>query len=256
MKKLLLFVAITASIQINAQLRTISYNDKSQQLNGMGIAPEKPLPGKPGILILPAWMGITQHEKDVATELAAAGYYVFIADIYGLGHYPTNTQEAGAEATKYKSNPELYQRRIKLALEQLPGQGADYSRLAAIGYCFGGAGVLEMARSGMGVWGVISVHGSLGKDASRKDSKIKAKVLALHGADDPYVTPQEVAAFEQEMRNSKADWQLVSYGNAVHAFSDKAAGNDNSKGAAYNESADKRSKKAILDFLEELFAKK
>lgn len=254
MRKLLLLLAFP--FLMNAQqTRTISYNDKNQQLDGFYAAPDKPLPGNPGVLILPAWMGITDHEKSVATELASKGYRVFVADIYGVDKRPKDTKEAAALSTQFKNDPKLYQKRIELALEQLPGQGADWSRLAAVGYCFGGTGVLEMARSQMSVKGVISVHGGLGKDSSRSNGKIKCSVLALHGADDPFVKPEDIRSFEKEMRDGKADWQMVYYGNSVHAFTEKSAGKDNSKGAAYNEKADIRSKKAILDFLEELFQK-
>lgn len=255
MKQTLLLIALIFAFTTQAQMRKISYNDKSQQLDGVYAAPEKPLPGNPGVLILPAWMGITQHEKDVAGELSALGYRVFIADIYGLGNYPADRKEAAAQSGKFKQDPQLYQKRIKLALDQLFGQGADPGKLVVIGYCFGGTGALEAARANLvGVKGVVSFHGGLSRDASRKISHIKPKVLVLHGADDPFVKPDEIQAFQQEMRDSKADWQFVSYGNAVHAFTEKQAGTDNSKGAAYNAEADKRSKQALLAFLEEIFS--
>jgi dienelactone hydrolase len=116
--------------------------------------------------------------------------------------------------------------------------------------------VLELARSGADVDGVVSFHGGLSTPAPEDAKNIKARVLALHGADDPHVPPAEVQAFEEEMRKGKVDWQLVAYGNAVHSFTDWNQGTDNSKGAAYNEKADKRSWEAMRAFFDELFAKK
>ncbi len=129
----------------------------------------------------------------------------------------------------------------------------DPKRIAAIGYCFGGTTVLELARSGADIAGVVSFHGGLGSPAPGDAKNIKAKVLALHGADDRAVPPPEVAAFEDEMRQAGVDWELVAYGGAVHAFTDWNAGNDNSKGAAYNEKADRRSWEAMKQFFSEIF---
>jgi dienelactone hydrolase len=124
-------------------------------------------------------------------------------------------------------------------------------KLGAIGYCFGGTTVLELARSGADVDAFVSFHGGLSTPTPADAKRIKGKVLALHGADDPNVPPAEVAAFEEEMRKGGVDWQLVAYGGAVHSFTDWNAGNDNSKGAAYNEKADKRSWQAMKDFFAE-----
>lgn len=198
-------------------------------------------------------MGISEHEKESAEKLAALGYYAFVADVYGEGNKPTTTAEAGKLAGYYKKDYEAYQKRIQLAISQLIELGANADEIAVKGYCFGGTGALEAARGNLSVKGVVSFHGGLGKDASRETQSIKASVLVLHGADDPYVPAKEVGAFEDEMRTANADWQLNSYANAVHAFTHKDAGTDNSKGAAYNEKADKRSWEAMKIFFEELF---
>jgi len=143
---------------------------------------------------------------------------------------------------------------VNAAFEQLKkSQFVDAQKTAAIGYCFGGTTVLELARSGADIDGVVSFHGALATPAPDDAKSIKGKVLALHGADDPFVPPAEVQAFEEEMRKGKVDWQLVAYGNSVHSFTDWNAGNDNSKGAAYNEKADKRSWEDMKDFFSELF---
>jgi dienelactone hydrolase len=210
------------------------------------------LKDKPGVLILPAWMGIQNHEKEVAYKLAEFGYQSFIADIYGVDQRPANTKEAGAKAGYFKKNIKEYQTRIQLALEQLIKQGANPDEIVVIGYCFGGTGAVEAARTNMKVNGIVSFHGGLGRDATRAIEKINPKVLVLHGADDFYVPKEEVDNFQNEMRSAGADWQMVYYANAVHSFTHKDAGSDNSKGAAYNEKADKRSWQAMLDFLKEV----
>lgn len=256
MKKIALtLLAMILATSMNAQLKTVTYSDGSQKLNGLFIAAAKPSAGKPGVLILPAWMGIQEHEKEVAQQLSKMGYNAFIADIYGEGNYPKNTGEAGKIAGNYKTKYQDYQRRIQLALEQLVKSGANANNIVAIGYCFGGTGVLEMARAKMNVKGVVSFHGGLGKDASRENGAITTKVLICHGADDPYVPKEDIEAVQKELRDGKADWQMNFYANAVHAFTEKSVGNDNSKGAAYNEKADKRSWKAFEDFLNETLTK-
>jgi dienelactone hydrolase len=122
---------------------------------------------------------------------------------------------------------------------------ADVNRIAAIGYCFGGTVVLEMARSGAELAGVVSFHGGLSTPNPSDAKNIKGKVLVLHGADDPAVPPDQVIAFQDELRKAGVDWQMVSYGGAVHSFTNPEAGNDPSRGAAYNEKADKRSWEAM-----------
>jgi dienelactone hydrolase len=251
-KIMLLFSIITTSSSVSAQLKSVDYSDGNQKLSGFISKPSKEIKSKPGILILPAWMGIDDHSKETATELSALGYYAFIADIYGVGNKPTNTAEAGKQAGFYKKNILDYQRRIQLALDQLVKNGANADEIVVIGYCFGGTGAIEAARSTMKVKGIVSFHGGLGRDEARKIEPINAKVLILHGADDAYVPETEIKAFQNEMRTAKADWQMNYYANAVHAFTEKSAGNDNSKGAAYNEKAAKRSWKAMLGFLDEV----
>lgn len=256
MKTKLLIVLTLMALQANAQLKPVTYYDGNQKLNGFAAQPSKSLSKKPGILILPAWKGISNHSKETAEKLAGLGYHAFIADIYGEGNYPSNVEEAGKQSGKYKNDYKLYQKRISLALEQLVKSGANTDNIVIIGYCFGGTGALEAARGGLPVQGVVSFHGGLGKDASRPNEPVKTKVLVLHGADDPYVPQKDIDAFQKEMKDGKADWQMVYYGNAVHAFTEKESGNDNSKGAAYNEKADKRSWSDFMVFLNELFGSK
>lgn len=252
MKTAVLTLALVMATTLNAQLKPVNYADGTQKLSGFAIAPAKKSAQSMGILILPAWMGIDDHSKEVAQKLAAAGHYAFVADIYGADKKPADAKKAGELSGYYKNHPEEYQRRIQLALDQLVKTGANKDRIVVIGYCFGGTGALEAARGGLNVQAVVSFHGGLGKDAARTNGAIAPKVLVLHGADDPYVPQKDIEAFQKEMRDGKADWQMIYYANAVHAFTEKKAGNDNSKGAAYNEKADKRSWEHFMVFLEEL----
>jgi dienelactone hydrolase len=137
----------------------------------------------------------------------------------------------------------------------LKNKFTDPKHVAAIGYCFGGTTVIELARSGADIAGVVSFHGALDSPNPGDGKNIKCKVLALHGADDPFVPAKDVAAFEDELRSGKVDWQLVKYGGAVHSFTDWSAGTDNSTGAAYNERADRRSWEAMKKFFGEIFAR-
>jgi dienelactone hydrolase len=235
------------------QGQSFSYKDGADPLSGYLAKTKSTRKAIPGVVIIPAWMGVNEHTDHTADQLAASGYHALVADIYGEGKNPKNTTEARELSNYYKNNPVVYQRRIKAAIDALVKQGADPSNIAVIGYCFGGTGALEAARGGLPVKGVVSIHGGLGKDTTRAHVAIAPKVLVLHGADDPYVPQAQVSAFQQEMRAGKADWQMIYYANAVHAFTEPAAGNDNSKGAAYNELAAKRSWEHLQLFLMDLF---
>ncbi|KIO50904.1 dienelactone hydrolase family protein [Flavobacterium hibernum] len=252
---ILLFATILFSNTINAQLKPVKYTDGSQALNGLFVKAVKKSSQNPGILLLPAWLGIDKASKDIAENLSKLGYNVFIADIYGEGNYPKNTAEAGKQAGYYKKNYEIYQKRINAALQELIKSGANPDNIVAIGYCFGGTGVLEAARGHLNLKGVVSFHGGLGKDATRPVEPITTKVLVCHGADDPFESAAEITAFQQEMRDSKADWQMIYYANAVHSFTNPEAGSDNSKGAAYNPVAAKRSFEHLQLFLNEVLKK-
>lgn len=235
-----------------AQLKAVPYQDDKQQLQGFYGKPSQPLKGNPGILILHAWMGIDEHSRTVAAQLSGLGYHTFIADIYGKDRQPATTKEAGEQAGYYKQHIAEYRERIRLAIGQLVAQGADPARIVVIGYCFGGLGAIEAARADLPVKGIVSFHGSYGRDPGQAINPIHPAMLILHGADDPHTSDEELRSFITELRAAKADWQMICYANAVHAFTDPAAGNDPAKGAAYNAVADRRSWQAMLQFLKEL----
>lgn len=250
--KTILTILLLTTLSMEAQLKPIAYSDGEQKLEGLLAQPKKELKNKAGVLLLPAWMGIEHNAKENASELAKLGYITFVADIYGIYKRPTNTKEAGQIAGHYKTNYKEYQKRIQLALDQLIKAGANPDKIAVIGYCFGGSGAIEAARSNMKIQGIVSFHGGLRRDATRNIDIIQPKVLILHGADDFFVPEAEIKAFQDEMNKAKADWQMIYYADAVHSFTHKDAGNDKSKGTAYNEKAAKRSWEAMKQFFAEI----
>ena len=236
------------------QSKTVEYRQGGTPLEGVLVWDDAVSGPRPGVLVVHQWMGLTDYEKHRAEMLAQLGYVAFCADIYGKGVHLQNTAEAGAEASKYKSDRALLRARVNAGLEQLKkSELVDPKRLAAIGYCFGGTTVIELALSGAALNGVVSFHGGLDAPNPADAKNIKCKVLALAGADDPFQKPADLAAFENEMRAAHVDWQITFYGGAVHAFTQPLAGNDNSKGAAYNARADRRSWQAMKDFFAEIF---
>lgn len=205
---------------------------------------------RPGVLVAHEWMGLNDYARMRADMLARLGFIAFAVDIYGKDIHPKNVQEAGAESSRYKNNRLLLQERIKAGLVVLKGlPDVDPSRLAAIGYCFGGTAVLELARSGADIKGVVSFHGGLSNPIPQDAANIKGEVLVLQGADDPFVPPREVEAFEQEMKEAKVRYQLIKYPGALHGFTNPANTGE-LKGALYNAQADTKSWSEMQHFLE------
>jgi dienelactone hydrolase len=233
--------------------KMVDYKDGSTKLQGYLVYDDAAAKGaKPGVLVIHNWMGLTDETKSKADALAALGYVAFAADIYGVGIHPKDTNEAGQLAGSYKADRAKLRKRAMAGLTALEKQkDVDSKKLAVIGYCFGGTTAIELGRAGAKVNSIASFHGGLDSPKPADGKNIKAHVLVLHGADDPYNKADEVKAFQEEMRSNKVDWQMVEYGGAVHSFTEKGAGNDNSKGAAYNEAADRRSWQAMKDFFAE-----
>jgi dienelactone hydrolase len=250
---LLLAVACTFSASAKIVTQTVEYKDGDATLEGY-LAYDDALAGpRPGVLVVHQWMGLTEYEQNRAVMLAQLGYVAFCADIYGQGIRPQSIAAAGAQATKYKADRKLLRERVNAGLAELKkNPHVDQSRVAAIGYCFGGTTVLELARSGAELNGVVSFHGGLDSPTPSDGKNIKCAVLVCHGADDPFEKPADLAAFEAEMRAAQVDWQLIQYGGAVHSFTQPMA-NDNPPGAKYNERADKRSWQDMKNFFAEIF---
>lgn len=257
--KLVLALSVSLAIaQADVVEKPIAYQDGDTALEGFfAHDPDVPQTGK-AVLIVHQWTGLSENEKMRARMLAGLGYKAFALDIYGKGIRP-QPPEAGKYAGKYKKDRELYRQRLRAGLNQMKDLAAvENDEISAIGYCFGGTGVLEIARAGIPLAGVVSFHGGLGpaEGMTATEDQLATKLLVLHGADDPFVAPGEVAAFHEEMAEAGADLKFIAYPGAVHAFTQKGAGNDNSKGAAYNETADERSWEAMKTFFDRVFDQK
>ena len=245
----LLLLAAAAAAQIKTE--TVVYKDGNTVIEGFLAYNPRFSSLRPGILVVHQWMGLGDFEMGKAKELAELGYVAFAVDIYGKGVRPKDRGEAGALAGKYRGNPALYRSRVAAAHKALIARVfVDKKRVGAIGFCFGGTGVLELARSGADVKGVVSFHGGLATKNPADAKNIKGKVLVLHGGDDPLVPDKEVAAFMQEMRGAKVDWRFVAYGGAVHAFTDPKA---NVAVARYHPEAARRSWQEMREFFNEIF---
>lgn len=232
--------------------KMIDYQDGSRQLEGYLAYHETDQP-KPAVLIAHDWSGRREFACKAAERIADMGYIGFALDMYGKGIFGADgdAEKNGALMSPFATDRALLRRRINAALHavrQLPQ--VDATKVAAMGYCFGGMCVLELARSGADVRGVISIHGIFapGKVANEK---ITAKVLCLHGHDDPMVPPGQVLAFETEMTQAHADWQVHVYGGTMHAFTNPKANNPGF-GTVYNETAAKRAYQAMANFLAEV----
>lgn len=239
----------------HAALRTetVSYKHGDVALEGALVYDDSSKKPRPGVLVLHEWWGHGPYVRKRAEELAKLGYVAFAADMYGKGIYAKSHEEAGALSGAFRKNRQLMRERALVGLEVLrKNPRTNAKKLAAIGYCFGGTSALELARAGTALAGVVSFHGGLDTPNPETTTGVKAKILVLTGADDKFVS-SSIPAFEEEMRKAQADWQMISYGGAVHSFTVKEAGNDPSKGMAYNEKADRRSWQAMQDFLREVF---
>jgi dienelactone hydrolase len=249
-------LAIIQAAQAQIETKMVEYRDGDTVLEGfVAWKAGSTSQAAPGILVVHQWMGLTDYEQGRCRQLAELGYVAFALDIFGKGVRPQSPQEAGKLAGIYKNDRELYRRRLNLGLEQLRQQpGVSQQHLGAIGYCFGGTGVLELARSGADVEAVVSFHGGLDSPSPEDGKSIRGSILICHGEDDPFVPAADIAAMKTELNTAEVDWQMISYAHAVHSFTQPMAGNDNSRGAAYNELADKRSWRAMRSFFEEAFS--
>ena len=244
MKKFIhLFVPALMTTAAPAQdLKPVAYTDGPQKLNGL--VTDNAGAVRPGVLILPAWMGIDDEARNAAKALAKEGYIAFIADIYGEGNIPTDFNSAPTAATHYKTDHAAYQRRIALALAELKSAGADPEPIAVIGYCFGGTGALEAARAQLPVKGAVSIHGGLGK-GERPNGPISTSVLIQHPEADQSVSAADMASITAELNEAKADWQLISYAHCGHTFTNPA-------GKEYNKRMADRAWQHLLVFLKDV----
>lgn len=245
----------TAFAEIKSQV--IEYKDGNAVLEGYSVYDDAFDRKRPAVMVVHAWKGLGDYERTRADELAKLGYVAFAVDIYGKGIRPVTNEEASAQAAIYRGNRAFMRKRALAGLEELKkNELVDVENIAAIGYCFGGGVVLELARSGAEIKGVVSFHGNLDTPDPEDAKEIKAKVLVLHGEDDSFVSTEQIESFKQEMDTAKVDWRMVSYPNAVHSFTDPDSGDDPSKGVAYNRTADLLSWDEMKTFFDQIFSGK
>jgi len=249
---LALVVLFSTFAQAKLVEETVEYKDGETTLEGYLVYDDEAGSPRPGVLVFHEWWGLNDYIKRRARDIASLGYIAFAPDVYGKGVRPANSDGARKEAGKYMKDRKLLRSRAAAGLDFLKkNKHADPEKIAAIGYCFGGAAALELARSGAPVAATATFHGVLNTPDPEDAKNIKGSVLVLHGAADPSVKPAEVQSFQEAMNKAGVDWQLISYGGAVHGFTNPANGTDPAKGVAYNEKADKRSWEAMKDFLGE-----
>jgi dienelactone hydrolase len=247
-------LALVASAQAALRTKTVVYQHGDTVLKGY-LAYDAAVKGKrPGVLVVHEWWGLNDYAKRRADMLAQLGYVAFAADMYGDGFNTTSPEEAGKRSSECRTNRPFGRERLAAALDVLrKHELCDSKRIAAIGYCFGGTCVLELARGGADIAGVVSFHGGLSTPNPADAKNIKCKVLVCHGGNDTFESPEEIAAFQKEMRDANVDWQMNIYGGALHSFTNPDADKFGIPGVGYNERADKRSWQAIKAFFGEIF---
>lgn len=261
--KLKLFAALACGLLLAAQgaraeikTQSVDYKQGDTVLSGF-LAWDTHGPAKrPGVLIMHQFMGLTPFEKGIAVKLAKMGYVVFATDVYGKDVHPTTPKEGFGVMAKVEHDNAMWRARAAAGFAILAAnKHVDTKRIGMIGYCFGGGTALELDRTGAPIVATVVFHGILTTPNPADAKNIKGHILALQGGDDPVVPQKDVDAFETEMRAAHVDWQMIQYSNAVHAYTMVSAGNDNSKGAAYNAEADHRSWLAMTDFFNEYLKK-
>lgn len=244
----LLAPSLVAGWQSTTVTTTLDYKQGDAPLQGTLVAP-RGASKAPAVLIIHDWDGPTSYETTRATMLAQLGYVALSADIYGKDVRPKSMEENRTQATKYYNDPALFRARLQAGLDALKARPeVDPNRVVAIGYCFGGSGVLELARSGADLKGVASFHGGLRTTMPFSADKTKAKVIVFHAAQDPSVPREQFNGFLEEVRDAKVDYQMVIYNLNVHAFT--VIG-----GSQYNADADRRSWSSLQNFLTETIGK-
>jgi dienelactone hydrolase len=237
--------------------QTVTYTDAGTTLKGFLAYDDKQTGKRPGILVMPEAFGLGKNAKARAQRLAdELGYVALGGDPFGDGREFTDLQEAIKVAGALMADPAKFRARARAGIDKLASlPQVDSSRLAAIGYCMGGTFALELARDGAPLRGVVSFHGGLQTQRPAAPGQIKAKVLVCHGSDDPMIQTPQVNAFIDEMTKAQADWQLISYGNTVHSFTNPDADGTMMPGIKFNAQSDARSWVAMKNFFEEVFAK-
>lgn len=240
------------------QAKPVEWTQDGTTFSGVLVYDDGDNDKRPGLVMVPNWKGVNDSAIAKAKQLAGDDYVVLVADVYGKGVRPKTDAEAGPVATKLRNDRPVLRARALKAFEVLKAQAGkaplDASRIGAVGFCFGGTTVLEMARAGAPLAGVVSLHGGLGSPLPATAGGTHPSVLVLNGADDKSVSKDDIASFEQEMNAAKVDWEFTNYSGAVHCFAESDA--NSPPGCVYNPRAAKRAWKALDEFFDERFEKR
>jgi dienelactone hydrolase len=239
--------------------KNIDYDVGGKAMQSVLVYDDATKAARPGLVMTPDWMGMNPDQVALAKQIAGKDYVILVADVYGTAVRPKNADEAGAAAKSMYANRADLRARINGALAQLKAQAGkaplDGKHWGALGFCFGGATTLDLARTGADVQGVVSFHGNLATDDPALAKNIKAKVLAMNGGDDKFVPEEQIVAFQKEMRDANVDWQFLSFGGAVHCFAIPTAKGE-VPGCKYDPLAAKRAFALMHSFFDEAFAAK
>lgn len=261
MRRLVLSIVLAfgglAAAQAAIKEAPVEYQAGDTVLKGYLVYGDATKQRRPGVLVVHEWWGHDQHARNSARKLAAAGYVALALDMYGGGKQADHPDSAGKFSGEVRQNLPLMKSRFEAGMQLLRKQPqVDGKRLAAIGYCFGGSVVLEMARAGEDLRGVASFHGGLATEHPAQPGGTKARVLVMNGAEDPFVPPEQIAAFKKEMEGAKVNYKFVNYPGAKHSFTNPDADANGAKfnlPLNYNASADKESWLELQSFLKQIF---
>jgi len=251
----LLVACVSAAMPALAKLqqRPVEWQLDGTRYSGVLVFDDEGDGRRPGVVMVPNWRGVNASAIEKAGRIAGDDYVVLVADLYGSAVRPKDDAEASAASRPLRENRAVLRARARAALDALKAQAGkaplDASRIAAVGFCFGGSTVLEMARAGMPLAGVVSLHGGLSTPSPAAAGSAKVPMLVLNGAADRGVTAEDIAAFGKEMDGAGADWQFVNFSGAVHCFAESDA--NSPPGCLYDPRAARRAWKMMDDFLEE-----
>lgn len=252
---ILMVVLISAPGYAKVVSQPVEYTHDGKDFEGYLAYDDTVKEKRPGVLVVHEWWGLNDYVRSRVDRLAELGYVAFALDMYGKGIWTNDSAKAKELADHLRGQP-LLRQRAQAGLDILrKSELIDPGRIAAIGYCFGGTTVLELAYSGADIAGVVSFHGGLTPPKSEEYNQIQAKILVCHGADDNFISPEAIQTFQNALRESGKDWQMVYYGGAVHSFTNPAADKAGLKGIAYDKKADERSWSYMQLFFEEIFSK-
>jgi dienelactone hydrolase len=252
-----IFALLLLTLPVRAEIveKDVTYEFDGEKYTGRLVYDDALEGPRPGVLVIHEWWGLSDYEKRRARMLAELGYVAFAADIYGTGKLTDDPEQAEQWMSWVTADPAEWRERVRAALDQLlVGGRVDPARVAAIGYCFGGATVLQAAYGNLPLAGVVSFHGALPAAPEEAKGKIGPRILAFHGAADPFVAPEVAAGFQAALEEAGADWEMVVFGGVRHSFTNPGADQRGMEALKYDADADLRSWAGMQEFFREIFA--